>query len=120
MLLTFRNARHPMVDINQRTDKGEHLLHFLCRESKLENSIFEDLLQFPSIDVKAQNKHDMTTPLHYFAQYAMQYLPNCSTRYNHSIKCAHIGYLFYFFFLLIVKQTFHQCWSQPQRNDRAK
>eukprot|EP01127_Copromyxa_protea_P005958 TRINITY_DN15780_c0_g1_i1.p1 TRINITY_DN15780_c0_g1~~TRINITY_DN15780_c0_g1_i1.p1 ORF type:complete len:822 (-),score=147.78 TRINITY_DN15780_c0_g1_i1:34-2499(-) len=82
LLEYYRNATNPAVDINQRSDKGEHLLHFVCRESKLENSIFEDLLQFPSIDVKAQNKHDITTPLHYFAQY------------NHSLKCAHIGKLF--------------------------
>jgi ankyrin repeat protein len=77
--LSIRNNKNPVVDINQRSDKGEHLLHFVCRESKLENSIFEDLLRFPSIDVKAQNKHDMTTPLHYFAQY------------NHSLQCAQIG-----------------------------
>lgn len=66
------------VDINQVSTKGDHILHWVCKISAIEDQILLNLLKFNGISVDSKN-FDHTTPLHYF----------CS--YNHSLTCARVG-----------------------------
>jgi len=66
------------VDINQVSTKRDHILHWACKLSTIEDQILLNLLKFNGVTVDPKN-FDETSPLHYF----------CS--YNHSLNCARIG-----------------------------